>query len=114
MLGRYLRSLHFLIQNTMDHLSVAEESARSKGRERLASHFALKKVEETGHDQWAETDMQNLGDKFGPPIPHDPTPEMRAIVDANADIVRDDPYLYLVYMFFAEYLTVAMGPEWIA
>lgn len=113
-LGRYLRSLHYLISHTPIHLAIAEDRARSLGYARLAAHFAHKRKEEEGHDAWAEADIERLAKRFGIAVPDDPTPEMLAIVDANTELVHREPHSYLVYMLFAEYVTVTLGPEWLA
>lgn len=112
-LGRYLRSLHYLIRHTLIHLSLAEERARALGYTELAAHFAHKRIEEEGHDRWAEADMKRLAELFGVSVPDDPTPEMRVVVAANEKLIIDDPHAYLAYMLFAEYVTVAVGPEWL-
>jgi pyrroloquinoline quinone (PQQ) biosynthesis protein C len=112
-LGTYLRSLYFLIQQTAIHLSRAADRARSLGLIDLANHFAAKSRDEAGHEHWAEADMKRLSEAFGIVVPVEPTPEMRSIVDANEQIVMNDPEAYLAYILFAEYVTVVLGPEWL-
>jgi hypothetical protein len=113
-IGRYLRSLQYLIRNTMVHLSLAEARARAIGQDDLASHFAAKRGEEQGHDRWAEADIARLCERFAVEVPAEPSAGMVAIVEANTKIVQEQPRLYLAYMLFAEYITVVLGPEWLS
>jgi hypothetical protein len=112
-LGRYLRSIHYLLLHTPIHLSLAERCAIERGHPDLARYFALKRDEETGHDRWAEADIARLTDRFGVVVPEDPMPAMKVLVDANASTIRENPVLYLAYILFAEYFMVVIGPEWL-
>jgi len=107
-----LRSIHYLLRHTPIHLSTAEEHARRSGHADLAEYFAHKRAEEDGHDRWAEADISGFARTFGVRVPEEPTPAMRAIVDANGATIRTDPFLYLAYVLFAEYSLLVLGPEW--
>lgn len=111
--GRYLRSIHYLLCHTPIHLSLAEERAMHLGHVELAKYFAHKRGEEDGHDRWAEADISAFARTFRVAVPDEPTPAMRAIVDANDATIRTDPFLYLAYVLFAEYSLLVLGPEWI-
>jgi len=112
-IGRYLRSIHYLLRHTPVHLSLAEEEARHRGHLELADYFARKSAEEVGHDQWAEADMAALSKRFGVTLPADPCATIVTTVKANANTILENPLLYLVYILFAEYSIVLIGPEWI-
>jgi hypothetical protein len=114
LVGRYLRSLQYLIRNTIVHLSLAEARAKALGQDDLAAHFAAKRSEEQGHDRWAEADIARLCERFVVAVPDEPSPGIVAIVEANTRIVHDEPRVYLAYMLFAEYITVVLGPEWLS
>jgi hypothetical protein len=114
LVGRYLRSLQYLIRNTMVHLSLAEARATALGQDALAAHFAAKRAEEQGHDRWAEADVARLCERFAIAVPDEPTPGMVAVVEANTRTVLEEPRFYLAYMLFAEYITVVLGPEWLS
>lgn len=112
--GLYLRSIHYLLKHTPIHLSLAEERAKQLGYDELASFFAHKRTEEEGHDRWAEADISGLTLRFGVTVPDQASPCMVALVDANADMAMHDPFLYLAYVFFAEYFIVRTGAEWVS
>jgi hypothetical protein len=117
MMGRYLASLHYLFSQTDAHLALAERESRARGQVALAHYFANKRREELGHEKWAENDITTVA-----AITH--RPELPATVRPSAAVVelmafvRDslarEPLVYVAYIFFAEYLTVKLGPEWVA
>jgi pyrroloquinoline quinone (PQQ) biosynthesis protein C len=109
-----LCSIHYLLRHTPIHLSLAETRSRQLGHDELAAFFAHKRAEEDGHHRWAEADMSRFAERFNISIPTDPSPTMRALVDANTDTVMDDPFLYLAYILLTEYFVVRTGSEWIA
>ena len=113
LVGRYLRSIHYLLRHTPIHLSRAEQRAQTLGHQDLAAYYAAKKTEETGHDRWAESDISLLSKTFGVIVSDDPTPAMISIVEANSRVIEESPFHYLAYILFAEYLMIVLGPEWI-
>src|SRR5688572_19119798 len=58
--GRYLRSLHYLLCATPEHLSLAARLAEHAGSSELGRYFEKKLGEEVGHDRWAEADIRAL------------------------------------------------------
>jgi hypothetical protein len=112
-LGRYLRSIHYLLRHTPIHLSLAEQRANELGHTEVAEYFALKRAEEAGHDRWAEADMERFAAKFNVAIPTEHSAIMMALVAANEAVIRNNPLHYLGYILFAEYFMVVMGPEWL-
>jgi pyrroloquinoline quinone (PQQ) biosynthesis protein C len=112
--GRYLANIHYLISQTPAHLRRGEELALSLGRPQLADYFARKLEEETGHERWAEADMDAVGKLAGRAVMRRPTEAMRALVRNVERAIEQEPLLYLAYALFAEYQTVRLGPEWVA
>jgi hypothetical protein len=109
---RYLANVLYLIRHTPIYLQLAYEQAQRRGFGDFAAFYKTKLAEEDGHDQWAETDLQSLGknpDELGDVI----APSMRKLVTVLKDSILDDPTIYVGYIFFAEYLTVEVGPRWL-
>lgn len=111
--SRYLVNVRHLIRHTSPHLERARARAFALGDRALAEHFGHKLAEEHDHDRWADEDLQRLGARFG-------TSGCADVVPALADLLRfleatidRDPFLYLAYMLFAEYVVAARGGEWL-
>lgn len=108
---RYLASVRYLIQHTPIHLRLALQESQRRNQTELAAYFETKLIEEVGHDKWAEEDLVRMGQ-----TPQDTlvAPAIRKLVDNNEQLILQNPELYLIYIFFAEYFTVLGGPEWLA
>lgn len=111
---RYIANVHFLIQHTPDYLARARDRAEALGDAPLAQHFAHKLAEEIGHDAWSERDLASLGRMTGSTADVRVTSAIRRLVELVAEMIDEDPVLYLAYIAFAEYLIVILGPEWLA
>jgi len=111
--GAYLANIHHLIQYTPEYLGRARDRARAAGDEALALHYDHKGREEVGHDKWAERDLERVGHIAAAPIPRGTVPAIRSLVHYLAELIDEDPVLYLSYCLFAEYLIVILGPEWL-
>jgi hypothetical protein len=110
----YVSNLHLLVQHTPKNLRLAHRRALELGRTGLARYFAQKAGEEKGHDVWAERDMANLNSMFGLNPADRPTKAIPALLDYLRDLIEKEPVDFLAYILFTEYLTVLMGPEWLA
>ncbi len=111
MFSRFLVNCHHLVEHTPIHLTLAEKISREKGHEELAAYYKTKFVEESGHDKWAEADIALLKkQKRQVKMSSSIDPSMKTFVLHIESLIRKDPYLYLPYIFFAEYLTVIYGP----
>jgi hypothetical protein len=113
MVGRYLASIHYLLTQTPVHLALAQQRAAEHGRPALLRYFEQKLREEQDHHEWAEADQSRLADLFGDAAIQKPAQTMLALVRNTRAIIDRDPVLYLAYILFAEYFTVAIGPEWL-
>lgn len=112
MLSHFLVNVHVLVQHTPIHLRLAEKICAEKGLDDLGSYYQLKFVEESGHDKWAEADMIRLKkQKKNVTIVGTTDKSMKDFLLHIEGLIRKDPYLYLPYIFFAEYLTVLYGPK---
>lgn len=113
--AKYLSSVLFLVRHTPPHLGLAQKSAEQRGELALARFFRHKFGEEHGHDAWAESDLRELGSRFGASVGATGEP-CRAILTLVGDLeraIRVAPASYLAYILFAEYITVLMGPVWV-
>lgn len=111
-ISRYLTNIHVLLQHTPIHLERARKRARELGREDLARHFDHKMEEEVGHDAWAERDLRRVSN--GAPVEaSQPLVTMEGMLRFIESVIDRDPAEYLAYIFFAEYLIVVLGPEWL-
>lgn len=114
MVTHFLTNIRYLVQHTPIHLNQAIQEAEQRDQKKLAEFFRHKYEEERDHDKWADSDIAQLNQKW--PQPHlnlaiDPT--MLNLVKHIENTISEDPYLYLGYIFFAEYLCVVGGPEMI-
>lgn len=108
----FIKNVSYLTSYTPVHLNMAQDAAEKRGLKHLAAYFKAKKKEEAGHDQWGENDIQGIAASFPVSIKNLPVlPEMKTYVAANEDLIKKDPYLYFVYILFAEYYTVIAAPE---
>lgn len=110
--ARYLSSVHYLVQHTPLHLKLALASARNSGDTQLIQYFERKLEEEQGHDRWAEADIAQLSQKFQLDNVPEPSLAMKALVAFVEERLRSEPASYVVYVLFAEYITVLVGPAW--
>lgn len=108
----YLSSIHYLVQHTPLHLARALRVTQSRGQLVLARYFEHKLSEEAGHDQWAESDLSHLQDRFALSSRGSVCPSMRRLVEFVQTRIDERPASYVVYILFAEYLTVLVGPAW--
>lgn len=112
--ARYLAGIHQLILQTPLHLQRARRRAAELGDTALARHFAHKLSEEVGHDAWAESDLAQVAPMRRVPAPAATSPAMAELIGYVGSLVDERPSLYLAYILVAEYMTVLLGPEWIA
>lgn len=113
-IARYLANVHALITYTPTYLARARDRARAAGDDRLADHYQHKRAEEVGHDEWAENDFQRVSVQAVKRVERAAVPAITALIAYLADIIDEDPALYLAYILFTEQLIVLLGPEWLA
>jgi hypothetical protein len=113
-LKRYVTNVHHLIRYTPVYLVRARDRALAIGERRLAQHYEDKRAEEVGHDVWAERDLERLATQTPTPSSGEGVvPAMSDLVSYLADLIDEDPALYLSYILFAEHLIVILGAEWL-
>jgi hypothetical protein len=112
--GRYLASVHYMLRHTPIHMRLAQARAEALGHQRLAEYFRGKREEELGHDKWAENDINSVTKLFGTSVSREPSFAVVALMDNNARSIEEEPFLYLAYILFAEYLMVSLGPAWVS
>jgi len=109
----YLANIRYIVGYTKTSLSHARDRARALGDERLAEHYEHKRVEELGHEVWADDDIVRLSKASAIAPTADILPAIRDLVRFLEETIEEDPALYLAYALFAEYLTVILGPAWL-
>lgn len=107
----YLAGLKCLFECTTVHLEIAAKTLRRE-RSGLVEYFRNKQREEDGHAAWAESDLLELERTFGVAASGVPN-SMKRWVEFLGEMVRSQPQHYLVYMLFAEQITVQLGPKWV-
>lgn len=109
--ARYLFATKYLLSHTPVHLRLAIERAENPD---LKAYLVEHLGEEEGHDQWAENDLNALGKIANFVFKKYLSPKMvEHVVWIEQDLIREDPWLYLPYILFAEYIAVAAGPWFI-
>jgi hypothetical protein len=112
MISFFLANIHYLVQHTPIHLKKAMAIAESRGDKKLKEYFALKMKEESGHDKWAEADLEKLSRQHERAVRGQCIdPSMVRLIKHIESLIERDPHLYLAYIFFAEYLCVIYGPD---
>ena len=112
-IARYVSGLHLLVRGNMSLMRHAMAGATTAGNSPLAAHYRQKICEESGHERWAERDLERLpsqSTEYGSNIRETAIPRLIAYLHAAID---RDPCLLLSYMLLAEYLTVLVGGEWL-
>jgi pyrroloquinoline quinone (PQQ) biosynthesis protein C len=110
-IANYVFNIRHLVSQTQFHLALARKRASMKNSPSLAQYFASKMQEEAGHEVWGDEDLERIRARYGKA----PTPRvssfMKKLIDEIEESIERNPALYVVYMLFAEYQTVAAGPE---
>ncbi|HEY6559485.1 MAG TPA: hypothetical protein VI072_19515 [Polyangiaceae bacterium] len=110
----FLWNIRYVLGETPRNLELAQRVAVARGQAELSAFYGEKIGEESGHDRWAEHDLLSLNpelDLASALAPLDPLAELMTFLRAT---IRREPSEFLVYMLFVEYLTVLLGPEWLA
>lgn len=108
----FLESVRHLVYHTPIHLALAIQESEKRGLTELAEYFRIKLKEEAGHDEWAKADLEKLAILTPKTISsRSIAPAIHATLKRNEEIIKQDPFVYLVHIFFAEYFTVIEGPE---
>lgn len=110
-IANYIYNIRFILSMTPVCLRRAAQRASELGNNELAEYYQAKLVEEDGHEEWAKSDLANLGFEdvsFDPSRVSEPAVSLMKYVAA---VIDRDPRLYLIYIYFAEYITVRAGPE---
>lgn len=110
--ARYLAGVRCLFEHTPMHLETAASVAGQCDLPELVAHFRHKQREEDGHSAWAESDLVELERVFGVTAVGVPNSMLRWVA-FTGEIVRTQPCHYLVYMLFAEHITVQAGTAWV-
>ena len=111
---RYLDGIRYLTEQSVRLLELAAESSERRQQPELAKHYWGKRNEESGHHLWAESDMRGLSKAFGVDASFERSPALEGLVAFLEREIAEAPVRYLAYALLAEYVTVAVGPDWMA
>ncbi len=106
----YLNNLMYFFRHSVLHLDIARRRALELGMSEVAAFYELKIQEEKGHDRWAQQDLAANGRPQDDVDLARVAPATHRILANSVDLIERDPELYLVYMFYHEYMTV-IGAE---
>ncbi|HEU5073278.1 MAG TPA: hypothetical protein VFU02_03880 [Polyangiaceae bacterium] len=107
----YLAGIKCLMAQTPIQLERAAQALHAD-LPQLVAHFRQKQREEDGHSDWAQGDLVELERVFGITAAGVPN-SMLSIVAFTSEIAENRPCHYLVYMLFAEHITVQLGEAWV-
>lgn len=110
----YLNNLMYFFHHSVIHLDIARTRALQLGNEEIVPFLEEKVREERGHDRWASNDLRRSGSTQEGFDLGRVAPGTHRILAYSVDLIGEDPELFLAYMFFHEYITVAGGPELLA
>jgi hypothetical protein len=110
----FLWNIRYVLTQTPGNLELAESVARERGYEELAEFFHQKLGEEAGHDLWAEQDLLSLDPSLDLTREVKPLAPLTELMAFLRSAVRREPRHFLVYVLFTEYVTVLLGPDWVA
>jgi hypothetical protein len=109
----YLTNFRRLLVASIPHMRRAAERSADLGDRALEAHYRNKIGEEVGHDAWADNDLAAVSSRTR--IAGDPrvVPSVIDRIEESNAVIDEHPALFLAYMFFAEYLIVLLGDEWL-
>lgn len=108
----YLENVKVSLATNIKHIKMSAELAAAQGMPLLQEYYENKIAEEVGHDEWAASDLAALGQQFTlDTVEYPLEPNLALLIANNEKALKQDPRLFLVYILFAEYLTVVAGPE---
>lgn len=111
-LALYLESLRYVFIHSQRNIRAAAQRADALQLPELAAYFRAKAAEEQGHEQWAESDLQQLPRAAVQGV--EPAKACRALVALQEALVDQHPVCFLAYTVWAEYLTASLGAEWLS
>ena len=110
----YLENIRHLVSHTPVYLAEAARVSKGRGDTVLEQFFIEKITEESGHDAWAEADLQKLCAAFSLPPPKELSLALQELLLFLKAEIRREPALYLSYMLLTELFTVLAAPEWVS
>ena len=106
----YLTSLQELFVQSQLNLREALRLTEATGQKALAEYFRVKTHEEHGHEQWAASDLGKMPSSVTGDLA--PTAASRHLAQLQRQLLAEHPLCFVVYVVWAEYLTVLLGDEW--
>jgi hypothetical protein len=110
---RYLTNVRYLCFEAQGYLDRAGARALELGDVALAEHYANKRREERGHEEWADRDIERVTSTAPVPLPVGIVPAIDGLLAFLRRSIDEDPAFYLSYILFSEYLIVLLGTPWL-
>lgn len=111
-LGIYFYNVKELVTETVPNLKRAVEvSKNQKLGEELTSTLEKKILEEDGHEQWAQDDLNRLQLSKEEIKEMKLTKTMSHFLPYIIDVAKTDPLSYFIYAYYIEELMVVAGPH---
>lgn len=103
----YLKSLEYLFMVNADHIFQATQIYSKDSK--LSEFFLEKWREEKGHDAWARNDLKKFEDQG---MREQILSSLSDLTEFLETTMKKSPLSYAAYLFYAEYLTAEIGPDW--
>ena len=107
----YLTSLQALFTHSQRNLHHARARSEALELPLLVEYFRGKAHEEHGHEQWAASDLSKLPLSAADGLA--PARGGMRLAQLQRALLEEHPTCFVIYVVWAEYLTVLLGDEWL-
>jgi hypothetical protein len=107
----YLTTLQELFTQSQRNLHHARALSEALQLPELVAYFRGKTHEEHGHEQWAASDLTKLPTSVADGLV--PAGGGMRLAQLQKALLEEHPMCFVVYVVWAEYLTVLLGDEWL-
>lgn len=107
----YLTSLQELFTHSQHNLRHARARSEALQLRALEQYFRSKCHEEHGHEQWAADDLSKLPQAAAEGVA--PASGVMRLIQLQRTLLSEHPMCFVIYVVWAEYLTVLLGDEWL-
>ena len=104
-ISSFIANTDFIVNLTPVHLSLAKNVSLEYGEKDLADFFLSKIKEESGQNHWAHGELIGFRNDGRQTAEVPPLETILSIARYNENLIKKNPYLYMVHIFFAEYFT---------
>jgi|GEM_PF-2011493 len=111
-LAAYLANLGWIMNQSFKSVAFAAEESARRDRPVAHAYYTTKLKEEIEHHAWAYEDVSRLEKDFQIRADFEPSVQARALIAAHQELILKDPAFYITYVFYTEYVTITVGPDW--